>query len=793
MKKLFNGRKVLWGLGIFLGILFTIRLILPLASELILEKVIAKYSPYHAEISDVSYDIWNGNFILDNMTLELNQAIKLKLNNFGFQVAYMPLFDGKIHIKKVDLSGFSSHVSFEDETINLAGMSLDSDKKGKEQIEPVEKQESKEDFSLPIFFDQIEMSDLNVTIQNKDQESNFLIKKLFISEINLENKELPIKIVLDSQLDKSNINLDGSIYVLDLQKKSNFKLKLEDLNLDIYSKLLDHYIPEGIELGGISNIQTDINFRILENKISSKVDSIIKFRKMDFKNKDQILSGDKIDIISNLDISVAKNDTKVIGKVKLESDNFLFRDNLTEIRSPDFVIEENINFLKSSDHNKIDLKGTSIFQSLIQKSPETSISIGQSTLSNDTKINGDKIATLLSGTIDKLLVYDEQNKENLLKSELLILEKVDIKSLNPISLVAEKLELNDFIMPYPFKNENIDYDKSVLSLRNFNLYSDHFYDKTPNPNGVLKLTSEIGSYGKIKINGTSKTEKDLTSEFKIKGSISALDLTNLSGFFMQQMGYRIEKGQLNSEFKIAKNKKDNLTGKVDITIAKIDVNNTDKRGTKIKNGTKIPLSSSLSMIKDKDDLIPLEFPVEGNSNSPSFSLRVLLTQKLSEVIIDQLGQALGNALVSNYLPMLASSVTMSPMLVVSLLKKGVDFATKLRFEPINFKKNSTILESKSKKQLAKVADTLNKKSELILNFCSDADPYENRESFENEKNSEKPSEAEIKSSFDLANKRLKKVSDFLIGVKKIAAKKIITCRPKLSEKKITIPSIKIFI
>ncbi|NRA63558.1 MAG: DUF748 domain-containing protein [Pseudobacteriovorax sp.] len=304
-------------------------------------------------------------------------------------------------------------------------------------------------------------------------------------------------------------------------------------------------------------------------------------------------------------------------------------------------------------------------------------------------------------------------------------------------------------------------------------------------NGNLDVKTKLGQFGKLDLD--VNVNKDDQKNLEL--TLDAIDLTDLSGLFVQQMGYRIERGQLNSKAKAFIEKNGDIKGDLEMELAQLNLDSESQSGDAFKGKMGLPLGTSMSMIKDDNGNIELAFPLTGNTNSPSFGVSGLLKGTLGSLVTDQIAGALGNALIKSYLPLLASSLPVSPTLAYSLVKKGYDFATKLRFEPIVFHPLSDKPTSSSMEQLNKIADVMTEKPGVRLNFCSAGNINETTQWQRSNPDQKLPStvaDAVIEDgklsnerAIALAQQRIKTVAVFLIDQKKIAASRVITCSPKV--------------
>lgn len=823
--------------GVIAVLLVALRLALPTLTKEAIIYGVESATPYKAEVGDVSYDVYEGKAALRDVTLRLKDAVELNIKSFDFDLIWQPLLEGTAAIDNVRLAGVTTRALMDKERLEVAGYDLnaapsegageaESSTKAEEEkaAKAVESDGDKSgDGTLPVIINAIAIDDTVVNFVGEDgRKATFTVEALRVSAIDLRHKDKPAKVDAKLKIDKSPLNLKGEVYPLDPSQTSAMAFAMTKVNIGKLLALVASKVPEGMSVKGLATTDLNTTFAIAddaEGTIDLTAKGLVRLAAVDFRQPDLTAKFKQLDV--NLDNAVTLKGERynVTGPAKIDLAQLAFvgKDGLS-------VAAESIKIAQKLgvDPDRIAADGTIKIKELGYGKEPTRAKVASIDLQTVAGMKGDAPSGTVSGVISGIVVHEDPvpdsekgvkgkktsgkkktakgksptkptAEEPTFQAKAVTLKQVKLGSVEPLKVTAQRILLDDFVLAYPYKNPGIDYDPSVIDLSQLNLTLDRFNDgSAAGIPGKLAFDTKIGKTGKISIKGQSKSKAVDKTTLTMSGDIDAVDLTDLSGFFMQQMGYRIERGSLNSKFKVAKNTKDDLKGNVKILLAKLQVNDKDRRGKTLKNRSSVPLASSLSMTKDDSDNLPLEFPITGNLNSPSFSPRILLTEKLSEILVDQLTQSLGTAIVSNYLPMLASSATMSPVLVYSLLKKGVDVATKLRFEPVTFGKDSVIPTRKGAKVLSTVAKNLSQRPNLILKFCTKAYYAEGPGSTGQQKGA-KLNEAQVKKAFALADKRLAYVRRTLRRTPKIKAKQIVTCKPSLEPKAVPVPELEIAI
>lgn len=837
--------------------LLSLRLALPFLTQQAIVYGIESATPYKAEVGEVSYDLYNGQGSISDLTLRLKDVAQLSIKSFSFDLALQSLLDGVVALQNVKLAGLSTKALMDKERLEVAGYDLNEPSGGEEQNkaaaqgEQVDAKDSKVadstqaeegDGTLPVTIDEVRIEGTTVDFVGENSKAaKIVIDLLRVSAIDLRQKSKPAAVELKLKIDQSSIGVVGDVYPLDLSQTSALKLTMAKVDIAKLTALVASKMPKGLAAAGLvsSDLSTSFSLKEASNATSSSKESEPT---INLKAKGQLgldrftfdqpgLSAQLASLQLGLDNAVTLKGDKynVTGPAKLTISELALTQTpqpespagskpepkpepkpaktpkKNQKKKPQEKPEQKPQPLRLAiakvaiaqklkvETDSVKADGTIKLSSVNYAQVPTAADVAGVDLQTGVTLKGEALSGTVSGLISDIVTREEagakatgpqkkRSKDPVFKAKSLKLVAVALSSVEPLAVTAKRITLSDFVLAYPYKNPGIDYDPSVLDLANLKLNLDNYNaSATAGQKGKVDFVTNIGKTGKITVNGTSVAKGVGKTTSKLGAVVDALDLTDFSGFFMQQMGYRIERGSLNADVKVAKNTKDDLDGNAKILLAKLQVKSKDRRGKTLKNRSSVPLESSLSMTKDDSDNLPLEFPITGNLNSPSFSPRILLTEKLSSILVDQLTQSLGTAIVSNYLPMLASSATLSPVLVYSLLKKGVDVATKLRFEPVTFGKASSIPSPKGAKVLRTVQKNLASKPNLILKFCTKAyaQEYAANTAVKPGAKGSKPTEEQIKKAFALAEKRLTVVRKTLRRSKKIKAKQIVTCKPTL--------------
>lgn len=172
----------------------------------------------------------------------------------------------------------------------------------------------------------------------------------------------------------------------------------------------------------------------------------------------------------------------------------------------------------------------------------------------------------------------------------------------------------DHTLPTPFN----------FHLENINVSADQL---TLDQKNKAKISCSLNNGGTIVLNYEGKPDDFSNTDLLL--SIKNMDLKTFTPYSLQYFGYPLKQGILsfNSVNHINNNLLDGRNG---LNIAKCEVDNKQKNPKPEYN---IPLKTALYLIKDKNDQIKMDLPVQGNINSPEFSYRKIIFKTLTNLLV----------------------------------------------------------------------------------------------------------------------------------------------------------------
>ncbi len=278
----------------------------------------------------------------------------------------------------------------------------------------------------------------------------------------------------------------------------------------------------------------------------------------------------------------------------------------------------------------------------------------------------------------------------------------------------------------------------------------------------VTVQATLGEFGALIANAEVQP---FTNKINAQGevTITALDLLPLSPYTEQVIGYRVKQGQVKNQLRFTI-EDDQIDAVAELQLQKFYLDrlaSADRTGT--EGDSNLPIGTSLNLLRDDDNNIPLTLPITGEVGQPSVSpghiLGVVARKTLTQAVI-------------NYY---------SPFGLVTLAKAAVGVATGLNFEPLFFEPASAELSADSKAKLAKLVDLLNERSQLALVFCASANYSDWQPDADVKQVEDVPelTKTQREPLLRLARERNKRVKEWLIS-QGIKAEQVITCNPALN-------------
>ncbi len=274
-------------------------------------------------------------------------------------------------------------------------------------------------------------------------------------------------------------------------------------------------------------------------------------------------------------------------------------------------------------------------------------------------------------------------------------------NLKKFTLTGEnRLDFRDLAVDPPFTFTVDSMNASILNVGT---------GETRPPTDVT-LFAGMGKYSTMSVMGTLQPPWD-APDINTTVRLKAIDLPPLTPYTTKYLGYIVHSGHLDAELDIIL-AKGTLDSEAHIVVNRIEMDPVkDKDAQRAEERLGIPVNTALSLLKDKNDDIKLNLPVEGNLEDPEF--------KISDVIVSATGLALKKGVTAYYKGLGATLLTggLIPPGTFSILGKLFSGATTMTFKPVVFEPLSQELSGQAKAHLDLMAEKLVSKPNVRLVMC----------------------------------------------------------------------------
>ncbi len=288
--------------------------------------------------------------------------------------------------------------------------------------------------------------------------------------------------------------------------------------------------------------------------------------------------------------------------------------------------------------------------------------------------------------------------------------------------------------------------------------------------------------------GSFKLEADISPlserpNIRGTGEISGVDLRAFAPFTKQHIGHNVKSGQLDTDLKINVDK-----GIIDSNMALVlhhfELKPLSKKEAEELNSEfGFPLSTALSLLRDKDNAIRLDIPVTGDIDNPDFDPK--------DAVVKASSKAITTAVLHYY----------TPFGLVFAAKGLFNLATALNFEPVLYDAGENKLTAAHKEQLDKLASLMADRPGIHLTLCGISnladkdklfpDPVKittlpaDQQAPEQQIKVKPLSEENLVSLKQLAESRSSNIKHYLVNEKTTKASRLIECAPEYMPDKIS--------
>ena len=219
-----------------------------------------------------------------------------------------------------------------------------------------------------------------------------------------------------------------------------------------------------------------------------------------------------------------------------------------------------------------------------------------------------------------------------------------------------------------------------------------------------QLSAMLGKYTPISLEVGLRDQQGAL-HVEARGEVNGLVLKDIDGYISNDLGHNFERGQLSDSFSLAiKNKRMTMSNELEVR---------DLEAIAIEGKQGPPLGLAVTLLQDKDGILRLSVPIEGDLDNPEFKIAQALTPVITKAVT------------------LAAATNIQPLGTVLLVKGLLDKTLlKVSFEPALFEAGKTALAKGQIDNMSELAKKLIITPNLQVRLCGVVTPADKAESEE---------------------------------------------------------------
>ena len=216
-----------------------------------------------------------------------------------------------------------------------------------------------------------------------------------------------------------------------------------------------------------------------------------------------------------------------------------------------------------------------------------------------------------------------------------------------------------------------------------------------------QLSAILGKYTPIQLEAEFNNQTGALA-VEAKGEVKGLVLNHIDGYISNDLGHNFERGQLSDTFTLAiKDKHMTMSNQIEVR---------DLKAIVIEGKQGPPLGLAVKLLQDKDGILRITVPIEGDLDNPEFKIAQALTPVITKAVT------------------LAAASNIQPLGTVLLVKDLLDKTLlKVSFEPAFFEAGTAALSKGQVENMRELAKKLIKTPNLQVRLCGVVTPVDKAE------------------------------------------------------------------
>jgi len=732
---------------------------------------------------DIDFNPFTATLALKGLEVQADSKTTLSFERVAAGLSWTPLFDKKVAVDRVELSGFTIIIDDRPEDLLLLG--------GIRIPGTPPSEEAPEDPDSSAWMGGVEtliLNDVHIKYNDRQLDLSLEIENLLLSQLNQWAQEDPAHLTANGSLNQAPFSLDAELAPLAAQPSYRGSLKINGLPLDAFASVAKSTVRD---LAGKLSYDGKFAYSETADGFIVNHDGDIGLQALDTYLNDPVLQ-------------ITNGDTNISGTLEIRSSNGVPTIQLASdasLRDLSLIAEESTLELLSA--GKLQLSGISLKdtdklaihliaadqlglgRSADKTSQDASIDVGRLEVSS--LAFGDDLLTIDSvhyrdgyGRIKRdaegqwriIGIIDSMSR---LKKEQQAAESDPLPAAEesyPLAIAINRIEVSG--------DSKISFlDQSVkpefkTELKIDSLLVENLDTRKPEQRSDFKLGGHVGKHTRLDFSGYAQPFQQPFG-IDLKSKIDALELPQLSSYTRESLGLVLDSGALNADTTLRIDKQQ-MKGQIDLELHHLQLETVESENS-LQSKIPVPLNVALDTLRDNNDTIALRIPVEGNPNSPSFDPNDAITKALAKGVKK-------GAL--TYL-----SFALQPYgAVITAAKYAGEELTKVRLKPVEFDPGRAEIDAEDKDYLGKVAVVLKERPKLAIKLCGvavDADKAFLQEQAAAKSAKDNKNQATGQAAVEinearltaLASERADLVKDFLIEQFGIPASHLVNCQPRL--------------
>jgi len=811
----------------------------PVLIERLAEQWLEQHGGDQVEVQDVDFNPFTGILRLDGVSIQVQDRTPLAFTTAELNLAWLPLFNKRIQVQSIELTGFRMVVRNED-VLSIGGIPLPASEQDTVTDEPED-----EPTHWAAGIDNLGLHDFTLLYQDRNINSTIYIDSLQLSNLTQWTPEQPARLDYRGRINDAPLTLEATLAPFSATPVYKGSLSVENLQLSDFESLVQ---PALEKLAGLVSLDGDFIVEQSGQTLQVRHEGTLSVEAIEVSHPSARVANQASEWAGSTDLTVAmdgkpafqlRNRGKLnIGNLRVElpasklearqdklvlDGTFELDDTASgqvfslladiDILQPDLEAPEKKMDIIGADRfrieglelnkqqhfkaEKITADGLNIGRRMTSPGHKEQdaafyragqllvkdISYANGSLSIDTIHEEDvhvlyhrnkdgawRVNTLLgvllgeekkpetntsgdtvTGETGSAEATDGETGENRLAINL-----IDIADGSTMTIVDEAVT--------PAFRETLTFSK--LSLEKLD---------TGNPDqaSVLTLDSKLGKYTRLSASGTVKPFQQPPG-LNMEGKLYAMDLPRLSPYTRDSLGVLLDSGTLDVDLKI-KSEHSVMSGKANLKLHQLELKSVDSKDS-LQSSIPVPLNVALDTLRDRNNTIELEIPIEGDANNPDFNVN------------DAIRQAFATGLRKGATSYLKYALQPYGALILATEYAG-EAVTRVRLEPIEFEPGQSAMDDTDRDYLSKVAQVLHDRPKLAIKLCGvavkqDALYFQQLADAGRKKKSDKEA-ATKEPAIDrekltaLAGQRAAQVKNYMVETFKVPADHLVGCRPRI--------------